>query len=120
MKGAGGKHMDVFNAFKKRFKEDMNQQAASAYHSAWVLIHAIEKAASLDKEKIRDALAKIELDPGKDEGVILPGKVSFDENGQVNNRLIMLQILNGDFQPVWPFEIASTEPVFPVPPWDKR
>jgi len=120
MKGAGSKHMDVFNAFKKRFKEDMNQQAASAYHSAWVLIHAIEKAASLDKEKIRDALAKIELDPGKDEGIILPGKVSFDENGQVNNRLIMLQILNGDFQAVWPFEIASKEPVFPVPPWDKR
>lgn len=120
MKGAGKKHIDVFNAFKKRWGEDMNQQAASAYHSTWVLIYAIEKAASIDKEKIRNALSKIQLDPVKDEGILLPGKVSFDENGQVNNRLIMLQILNGDFYPVWPFEIASKDPVFPAPPWDKR
>ncbi len=120
MKGVGKKHMDVFNAFKKRFNEDMNQQAASAYHSAWVLMHAIESAASVDKEKIRNALSKIQLDPAKDEGVILPGKVSFDENGQVNDRLIMLQILNKDFHPVYPFAIASKEPVFPVPAWDKR
>ena len=120
MKGAGSKHMDIFNAFKKRWGEDMNQQAASAYHSAWVVFHALEKAASLDKDKIRDTLAHIQLDSAKDEGVILPGKVSFDQNGQVDDRLIMLQVLKGDFYPVWPFAIASKEPIFPVPKWGDR
>ncbi len=120
MKGAGSKHMDVFNAFKKRWGEDMNQQAASAYHSAWVVFHALEKAASLDKGKIRDTLANIQLDSAKDEGVILPGKVSFDQNGQVDDRLIMVQVVNGDFYPTWPFTIASKEPIFPVPKWGDR
>ena len=120
IKGAGSKHTNVFNAFKKRWGEDMNQQAASAYHSTWVVIHALEKAASLDREKIRDALVKIQLDSTKDEGIILPGKVVFDQNGQVDDRLIMLQILNGDFHPVWPFAIASKDSVFPIPAWEDR
>ena len=120
MQGAGAKHMDVFTAFKKRWNEIMNQQAASAYHSAWVLIHALEKAGSIDKEKLRNTLAEIQLDSTKDEGIILPGKVIFDQNGQVDNRLIMVQIFNSDFYPVWPFAIASKDPVFPVPTWGER
>lgn len=120
MKGAGAKHKDVFNAFKKRWNEDMNQQAASAYHSTWVVIHALEKAASLDKVKLRDTLAGINLDSTKEEGIILPGKVVFDQNGQVDDRLIMVQILKGEFQPVWPFAVASTDAVFPVPAWSER
>ena len=120
IKGAGEKHMNIYAAFQKRWGEGMNQQAASAYHSAWALIHALEKAGTIDREKVRDALAGIQLDPAKDEGIILPGKLVFDKNGQVDNRLIMLQIIKGDFYPVWPFKIASKEPAFPVPAWDKR
>jgi branched-chain amino acid transport system substrate-binding protein len=120
MKGAGAKHMNVFNAFKKRWNEGMNQQAASAYHSAWVVIHALEKAGSLDREKLRNTLAGIQLDSTKDEGIILPGKVAFDQNGQVDDRLIMLQVLSSDFYPVYPFAIASRDAVFPIPAWSER
>ena len=47
--------------------------------------------------------------------------VKFDETGQ--NTLssgILVQIIDGKYTTVWPFDLASHEVVWPMPKWDQR
>ncbi|GBD29637.1 hypothetical protein HRbin32_00729 [bacterium HR32] len=32
----------------------------------------------------------------------------------------MVQILEGEYKVVWPFDVAEAELVWPAPPWDRR
>ena len=47
--------------------------------------------------------------------------IKFDDNGQ--NTLgsgIIVQVQNGKYVTVWPFELASAEVIWPMPAWTKR
>jgi branched-chain amino acid transport system substrate-binding protein len=87
--------------------------------STMVLREALEKAASTDREKLRDALAQTEICGDKN---LLPYDcIKFDASGQSEQgRLGILQEQNGEFVSVWPPEISPKKAVWPVPAWDKR
>jgi branched-chain amino acid transport system substrate-binding protein len=47
--------------------------------------------------------------------------VKFDETGQ--NTLgagILVQVRDGKYSTVWPFDLASKDVVWPMPKWDAR
>ena len=47
--------------------------------------------------------------------------VKFDETGQnVYGSGILVQIIDGKYHTVWPFNVAAREIVWPMPAWDKR
>jgi branched-chain amino acid transport system substrate-binding protein len=64
--------------FKEKYKSEPDYAQASASVSGALFQMAIEKAGSLDKEKVRDELAKIDV-------MTFWGPVKFGPNGQINS-----------------------------------
>ena len=85
---------------------------ATSYDAVRALAAAIEKAGSLNKTAIRDALRGVEL---KDS--LLPGQVlRFGKNGQINTPFVIVQNKPGDKTDiVFPKDAATGEAVAPQP-----
>ena len=85
---------------------------APSYDAVRALAAAIEKAGSLNKTAIRDALRGVEL---KDS--LLPGQVlRFGKNGQINTPFVIVQNKPGDKTDiVYPKDAATGEAVGPQP-----
>lgn len=110
---------DLAKRFQAKFGLPMNGHAAETYMSTMVLADALERAASSDRAKLREALAATNLCGEKN---ILPYNcIKFDPSGQSpEGQLVMLQVQKGQFVTVWPPEVAAAEVVYPVPNWSKR
>ncbi len=64
--------------FKEKYKSDPDYGQASAAVCGALFQIAIERAGSLDREKVRDELAKLDM-------VTFFGPVKFGSNGQINS-----------------------------------
>ncbi|MCX5851587.1 MAG: ABC transporter substrate-binding protein [Deltaproteobacteria bacterium] len=112
---------EVNAEFKKRHGYDLAGESVDAFASVFVIADALERAASLDPKKIRDALAKTKLCSGP--GMIVSYDcVEFDETGQNKNAgIVMVQYrMIGDSLErvsVWPESAARKgfKTVFPMP-----
>ena len=84
-----------------------------AYACVQILASAIEKAGTLDRDKIRDAMAATNM-------MTVVGPVTFnaDGTGKVLDPLIQWQ--NGKLELVWPAEQQSAKLAYPAPAFDKR
>ncbi|SMC24038.1 branched-chain amino acid transport system substrate-binding protein [Desulfacinum hydrothermale DSM 13146] len=94
--------------FKEKFNYDPDYHNASGIADVAILKAAIEKAGTLDPEKVRDAIASISLDT-------IYGHVEFNPNGQIKGTSVVLQILGGEVHQVYPSK--EKEPVYPFPCW---
>ncbi len=106
--------------FKSLYGYNMTGEAVDAYVSMYVLADALERAASLDPKKIRDALAKTKITEGP-AMIVSYDAIEFDENGQNKNAgIVIVQIRNqnGNMEriSVWPKSArrAGYTPVFPM------
>jgi branched-chain amino acid transport system substrate-binding protein len=116
----GRKYMKAVAAVEKYYKKkigvpfDSNsiQEAVALY----VLALAIEKAGSLDTQKIADILHSVTFDSPLSMG----GEVAFDAGGQnVKARSVISQLLNGTYVTISPEKYREREPVFPMAAWGK-
>lgn len=87
------------------------------YHSAGQSVAplifqlAIEKARSLDIEKVREAMAKLDMDT-------FFGHIKFNEKGMnVAKGMAVLQIQQGKHVPIYPPEMALGKFIYPKPIW---
>lgn len=76
--------------YRNKFKKEVDPTSACAYDTMYVLANAIERAGSIDKTKIRDALRQTDY-----EGVT--GRFKFDETGDSIRNIFHLQVKNGGF-----------------------
>jgi branched-chain amino acid transport system substrate-binding protein len=86
------------------------------YASAEILFDAIERAGSLDKDAIREALLKTDL-------MTTMGRVAFEPDGRLKDSwklTYLLQWQHGKLEVVWPPEVATSKLWYPTPPWDRR
>ncbi len=97
--------------FKKKFKYDPDYHNAAGIACIAVLKHAIEQVKSLDREKIRKAIAATKLDT-------IYGRLRFSPNGQLMGTSVVLQILNNTVYEVYPNRHKKA--VYPVPKWKER
>ncbi|MBW1736150.1 MAG: ABC transporter substrate-binding protein [Deltaproteobacteria bacterium] len=119
IKGPGTKIQDTNAAFKKRYGEDINDWASYCYDAILVLADALERAGSTDRQKLRDALAKTDMNI-EDSDIIHPFPMRFDETGQAPAICPITQIQkDGEFT-VWPPENAARWPIYPMPTWKER
>jgi branched-chain amino acid transport system substrate-binding protein len=118
------KTIPLINEVNAAFKMHSNGRALSdvpvrAFTGFMVLADAINRAGSTDPEKIRQAL--METDMPSDQ-LIVPWKgIKFGADGQ--NQLvrgILMQVQNGQYCTVYPFELASCELVYPMPTWEEK
>lgn len=100
--------------FKKEFNYDPPYQAAESSASVEVFADAIERAGTLDRQKVRDALAKTNM-------MTFFGPVKFDATGKnIAKSMVMYQVQNEKYVVVAPAKWATAKPVFPAPAWAKR
>lgn len=104
----------VFDAYQKRFNSTMTSHGVQAYAVMHVLKDALERAASTDREKLRDAIAKTNLA----DHILPQDAIRFDDTGEnANASPALLQVQNGKPLCVGPARFAEATPVFPVPKW---
>jgi branched-chain amino acid transport system substrate-binding protein len=104
----------VFDAYQRKFSSPMSNHGVQGYQVAWVLKDALERAASTDRDKVRDAVAKTNLA----DHILTQDAIRFDDTGEgIAATPALLQVQNGKPVVVGPARFAETKPIFPVPKW---
>jgi branched-chain amino acid transport system substrate-binding protein len=103
----------INDLFKARSGKDLNDFTSRQFMGIILLADAINRAKSIDGEKIRAAMAATDI-PG--EQTIMPWKrVKFDENGQNNDSdPVLLQWTGSRFVTIFPLQAAVAEAVWPM------
>nr|WP_295786492.1 ABC transporter substrate-binding protein [Rhodoferax sp.] len=107
---------DLYNA---KYKINFTGNSSRTFTGLMVMADAINRAGSTDPEAIRKALTETNI---RADNLIMPWKgVKFDATGQNTlGRGILVQIIDGKYNTVWPFNMAAKEVVWPMPKWDQR
>jgi branched-chain amino acid transport system substrate-binding protein len=93
---------------------DLSYHSAAGYGGCQILVEAIRRVGSLDSEKLREAILKI------DRNTVFGG-FQVDRNGlQIAHKMVMFQWQDGRKVIVWPEELAPGKPRFSTPPWSQR
>ncbi len=111
IKAPGVKELN--DAHMKKFGRPADTVTGPAYACVQVLAAAVQKAGTLDRDKIRDAIAATNMTT-----VIGPVKFRADGTGIVGATFV--QWLNGKQELVWPRDSATAAFAYPAPPFSKR
>lgn len=112
-----GTTADYVKACKDKFGSDyMPEYHVSGATTSGILLQlAIEKADSLDTEKVRDALASLDVE------LSTWPAIAFNEKGQnVKWPHPVIQVQDGKYILVYPEESQEKAPIHPTPEWKKR
>lgn len=112
-----GKVNDLFKTHSGG--RDLSDVPARAFTGFMALANAINNAGSTDPKAIQKALQQLDMGP---ESLIVPYRgVKFGKDGQnTRTRGILMQVQNGKYCTVYPFELAACELVYPMPSWAEK
>jgi branched-chain amino acid transport system substrate-binding protein len=100
-----------FDAHVARWKKEPDRWAsAHAWAGLQILQRAVEKA-GLDRRKIRDYIAAHEFDT-------VIGKIRFKGSENISTPGVVSQWQNGEFEVVWPPNLATSPALHPKPRWN--
>jgi branched-chain amino acid transport system substrate-binding protein len=97
--------------FKAKYDYDPDYHNASGIADVAVIKDAIERAGSLNPQKVRDAIAATDLET-------IYGHVQFSDNGQIKGTSVVLQIQGGEVYQVFPS--GTKTPIYPFHCWASR
>jgi branched-chain amino acid transport system substrate-binding protein len=106
---------EFVEAYRKEFPgADLSYHSAGGYAGCQIMVEAIRKAGSLDAEKIRAELLKIDTKT-------VYGDYKVDADGfQLTHKMVMFQWQDGKKVIVWPDEMSNGQLRYPTPPWSQR
>jgi branched-chain amino acid transport system substrate-binding protein len=107
---------DYVAAYKAKYPGvgDPDYHVAESTAACLALERAIENAGSLDPNKVRSALAALDV-------TVFFGEIKFDSRGiNIYKPMVVEQIQNGVHHTVFPANVADAQPKFPTPSWDQR
>jgi branched-chain amino acid transport system substrate-binding protein len=106
---------EFVEAYRKEFPgADLSYHSACGYSGCRVLVEAIRQTGSLDGERLRAAILKMDTNT-------VYGAFKVDGDGlQVGHRMLVFQWQDGKKVIVWPDELSPGPPRFPTPPWSQR
>jgi len=106
---------EFVEAYGKEFPgAELSYHSAAGYGGCQVLLEAIRRAGSLDGEKVRQTILKLDFNTAF-------GAFKVDRDGfQIAHKMVLFQWQEGKKVIVWPEEIAAGKPRFPTPPWSQR
>ena len=103
-----------FEAYKKEFGHEPSYHSAAGYAGCLIYLEAVKRASTLDADKVRDQLIKLEMRT-------VFGDFNVDEDGfQSAHKMVTFQWQNEKKVIVWPDDLASGKARFPTPPWNQR
>jgi branched-chain amino acid transport system substrate-binding protein len=98
--------LEFTKAFKDLYHVTPSYHAASAYAAGQILEAAVRKAKSVDRNKLRDALATLDT-------MTLLGRYGVDSDGrQIRHFTTTIQWQKGKKEIVWPQELQTTRPLW--------
>ena len=101
-------------AYKKDFGREPVYHSAAGYAGCTVWAEAVRRAGSLDAEKVREVLLKLEMKTAF-------GAFKVDADGfQTAHKMVTTQWQDGKKVIVWPDELATGKLRFPTPAWSQR
>ena len=98
----------------------MSENAARSFTAPFIVADAINRAKATEPEAVVKALLETSLGPDQ---VVYPWEgVKFDPQTHQNvyARGILVQVQNGQYVTVWPFQSAAKEVIWPFPDWKGR
>jgi len=106
-------NLEFVQAYAKKWSAEPGLLAAEGYAAAKVLEEAVRRAGGVETEKLRDVLAALET------GTPLGGYKVEGPGAQVAARPLLLQIVRGRREIVWP-EALATARLQPYLAWEMR
>jgi branched-chain amino acid transport system substrate-binding protein len=111
----------------KKFREmlgyELTSYGAQGYSAVYTLLDVFTRAASIDKERVREAFAKTNITSGPATGIMGWQKIAFDQEGQnVDAHGVISQNFKGKRTTIWPVanRPKGIVPVWPIPAWGQR
>lgn len=101
-------------AYTKKFKHEPSYHAAAGYAGCLIYGEAVKRAGTLDADKLREQLLKMEIKTAFGDYKVEP------DGFQVAHKMVMLQWQDGKRVIVWPDDLASGKLRYPTPEWGKR
>jgi branched-chain amino acid transport system substrate-binding protein len=109
-----GTPADYAELFRTRFASEPDYHAAAASAAGLAYHLAFAKTGSLDRERVRDALAALDA-------MTFYGRIHFDDRGRdVSNPFTAFQIQKGRTVALWPQRLAGGAARYPAPAWRER
>jgi len=103
--------------YKKRFGDYPSYHGAEAYSALYVMKDVLTRSKSLSSDDIRDALKTTNM-------MTAFGPIKFeDKEGYTNQNFmdtLVMQVINGQHETIWPQKYASKKYIFPIPRWRDR
>jgi branched-chain amino acid transport system substrate-binding protein len=103
--------------YKTMFKNYPSYHGAEAYSALYVIKDVLERAKTWTPDDIRVAMRATNL-------MTAFGPVKFDDKEGYTNQNFMdtlvMQVINGQHETIWPEKYASKKYVYPMPPWRDR
>jgi len=106
---------EFVESYRKEFPgADLSYHSACGYSGCQVLMEAIRQSGSLDGERLRAAILRMDMNT-------VYGAFKVDQDGlQIGHKMLVFQWQDGKKVIVWPDELAPGKPRFPTPPWSQR
>ena len=111
VKAPGVKELN--EAHQKKYGRPADPIAGPAYACVQIVAGALTRAAALDREKLRAAIAATDM-------TTVQGPVKFRADGTGIVQSVFVQWIGGKQELVWPKESATMPVVYPAPPFEKR
>jgi branched-chain amino acid transport system substrate-binding protein len=103
--------------YKKRFGDYPSYHGAEAYSALYIIKDVLGRAKTWTANDIRDAMKATNM-------MTAFGPIKFeDKEGYTNQNFmdtLVLQVINGQFETIWPQKYASKKYVYPIPRWRDR
>jgi branched-chain amino acid transport system substrate-binding protein len=108
-----GDAVQFATAYKTKYGYDPDYHAASGVADVEALAQAIENAGSVDPQKVRDAIAKLNFPS-------LYGTIAFADNGQIDLPQTVIQVQADKLVAIYGGEGFIEKPKYPMPAWNAR
>jgi len=106
---------EFVRTFEQKWGYKPGYYAADGFAAVTILAEAVNRVGSTDQNKLRDTLSTLEM-----ETPFGPYKVDRTTGGQIAKRGMIVQVLKGKREIIWPFNLASAKAVMPMPAWSAR
>lgn len=103
--------------YKKNFKDYPSYHGAEAYSALYIIKDVLERAKSMKQDDIRDAMKATKMTTAF-------GPIKFEDKEGYQNQNFMetlvLQVIKGEHETIWPKQYASKPYNYPIPAWRER
>jgi branched-chain amino acid transport system substrate-binding protein len=111
------KSREFAEKYKKLYADYPSYHGAEAYSALYIMADVLTRAKTMEPNDIRDAMKTTDM-------MTAFGPIKFeDKEGYTNQNFmdtLVMQVIKGKHETIWPIKYASAKYVYPIPKWRDR